>query len=106
MANQRDMAAMHGLNAQRCRLALTILLLPCLAGCNAVARSPSISVFGSFFPVWILCAVAGVILTAIARVLLIRTGIDDYLPVPALVYLCLAIGSAIGFWLLWSGGFA
>jgi hypothetical protein len=99
-------AGVLGLNATQRKLALTSVLLPVLAGCSAVARSPSISIFGSFFPVWILCAVAGVILTAIARVILIRTGIDEYLPVPALVYLCLAIGSSIGFWLLWSGGFA
>lgn len=83
-----------------------IAVLPLLAACSATARSPSISVFGSFFPVWIICAVGGVVLTAIVRTVLIRVGIDEYLPVPPLVYLCLAIGSSIAFWLLWSGGFA
>lgn len=90
----------------RRRLALTISIPPLLAGCDAAARSPSISVFGSFFPVWILCVVAGVILTAIFRAVFIRSGIDEYLPVPALVYLCLSVSSSIGFWLVWSGGFA
>lgn len=90
----------------RRRFALTFSILPLLAGCDAAVRSPSISVFGSFFPVWILCAVAGVILTAICRAVFIRSGIDEYLPVPALVYLCLAISSSIGLWLFWSGSFA
>lgn len=90
----------------RRRLALTFSILPYLAGCDAAARSPSISVFGSFFPVWILCVVAGVIVTAIVRAVFIRSRIDEYLPVPALVYLCLSVSSSIGFWLVWSGGFA
>lgn len=90
----------------RRRLALTISIPPLLAGCDAAARSPSISVFGSFFPVWILCVVAGVIVTAIVRAIFIRSRIDDELPVPALVYLCLSVSSSIGLWLFWSGSFA
>jgi len=88
------------------RNGLIIAILPFLAACSDTARAPSISIFGSFFPVWIICAVGGVVLTVIVRALLIRTGIDEHLPVPPLVYLCLVIGSAIAFWLAWSGGFA
>jgi len=83
-----------------------LAIAPLLAACSTMARSPSISVFGSFFPVWIICAVAAVIVTAIVRIILIRTGIDEHLPAPPLVYLCLAIGSSIALWLAWSGGFA
>ena len=77
-----------------------------LAGCTTAARSPSVPVFGSFFPAWIICAVGGVILTMLVRVVLIRLHIDEHLPAPPLVYLCLAISGGIAGWLIWSGAFA
>jgi hypothetical protein len=35
--------------------------------------------------------------------LLIALRIDEHLPAPPLVYLCLAISCGIGFWMIWSG---
>ncbi|AKR55374.1 hypothetical protein XM25_06043 [Devosia sp. H5989] len=44
------------------------------------------------------------VFAVIARQLLIILDIDGYLPLPLLVYLCMAIGAGTGFWFLWFGG--
>jgi uncharacterized membrane protein YeaQ/YmgE (transglycosylase-associated protein family) len=56
-------------------------------------------VFGSHFPAWILCAVAGVLGAVIARFILARLGVDEFLPLRLVVYLCLAIVFDLGLWL-------
>lgn len=63
-----------------------------------------ISVFGSFVPAWILCAVLGTGTAIILRAVLIRTGIDAYLPLRLLVYVSLTVLAAILYWFLWFGG--
>ena len=74
-----------------------------LGGCSAAGGAPAIPIFGSFFPAWIICAVGGIVLAVIIRAVLIALRIDEHLPAPPLVYLCLAISGGIGFWLIWSG---
>ncbi|MCS3509257.1 YtcA family lipoprotein [Achromobacter sp. JUb104] len=60
-----------------------------LAGCSP-RSAPYVTVFDSYFPAWILCAVIGMVGASLARVLLVRWGIDEVLPWRVLVYLCLA----------------
>jgi hypothetical protein len=62
--------------------------------------APSIVVFGSYFPAWILCAVVGVLGAVIARFILARLGVDEFLPLRLAVYLCLAIVFGLGLWLI------
>lgn len=71
---------------------------------SALAVAPSVPIFGSYFPVWIICAVLGVIAAVIGRQLFIVLGLDEFLPLRLLVYLCLAIGSALAIWFFWFGG--
>ena len=71
-----------------------------LVGCSA---SPSITFVGSFFPAWILCAVIGVALAALAHLLLARTGIDPFFAPRGLAYASLALSFALGTWLLFFG---
>jgi MFS superfamily sulfate permease-like transporter len=60
-----------------------------LAGCSP-RSAPYVTVFDSYFPAWILCAVIGMVGASLVRVLLVRWGIDEVLPWRVLVYLCLA----------------
>ena len=70
-----------------------------LAGCQT-NHAPTIDVLGSYFPAWIICIVIGLLLTAFARLLLIRARLNPHLrPVP-LVYLCLMVGFALILWLV------
>jgi len=66
----------------------------------ASPAAPSIVVFGSYFPAWIVCAVAGVAGAVIARFVLARLGVDEFLPLRLVVYLCLAIVFGLGLWLI------
>ena len=75
--------------------ALGVLAAPLLlTGCG---RAPSFDILGSFFPAWLVCFGAAVLLTAISRALLSR-----YVEIawPALVYpSCTALFS-FALWLL------
>ena len=59
---------------------------------------PQINVIGSFFPSWMLCALIGIVVTLLARRLLVRTGVDPYVGPPALVYASLAVLVTLGLW--------
>ena len=66
-----------------------------LAGCTPKA-SPSLPLFGAFFPSWLLCAVIGVIGSVIIRAIFVRSGMDDQLPWRSIVYVCVAATIAFG----------
>ena len=68
-----------------------------LDGC---AHPPEYSIFGSFFPAWIFCSAAGLVLAAGARALIAPTAIAEHLAAPVLFYLSMAIFLACVLWLL------
>ena len=70
----------------------------------AEPAAPSIVVFGSYFPAWIVCAIVGVVGAVIARFILARLGVDEFLPLRLVVYLCLAIVFGLGVWLVTYAG--
>lgn len=72
----------------------------CVWGC---AASPVQPIVGSYFPAWLICAVAGVIATAIIRQLLVLARLEAHLLSPPLTYLAMAIGIALLLWLLLFG---
>lgn len=74
-----------------------------LSGCGTGAAAPSVPVFGSYFPAWIICAVSGVLFAVVLRVIFVRTGINNELPAPPLVYFCAAILGGVASWLFWMG---
>ena len=62
-------------------------------GCG---RAPSFDILGSFFPAWLVCFIVSILLTAMARALLIR-----YVEIawPVLVYPSLTVVFALALWL-------
>lgn len=58
-----------------------------------------VNLFGSFFPVWILCAILGIAFTAVVRLLLVRSGLQDAVGPRALIYPSLAMFFTFGIWL-------
>ena len=95
---------------KRCRLLphlpLTILAPVMLAGCSTHAHSPALSLYGSFFPVWLIAALLGAICSVFLRLLLIRVHLHEHLPVAPLTYLCAAALSGIMIWAIWTGELA
>jgi hypothetical protein len=75
--------------------------MPLLGGCVATdAHSPTLDVFGSYFPAWMVCSVIGLVITVIVRLLLVGLGIHPHLRPKALVYVCFAILFTMGVWLV------
>jgi len=69
------------------RLLPLLLVAPLLSSCS---RAPSIEVLGSFFPAWLVCFIAAIVLTALARLALLRLRVKAALPLliyPSLIAL-------------------
>jgi fructose-specific phosphotransferase system IIC component len=75
------------------RLLALLVVAPLLSSCS---RAPSIDVLGSFFPAWLVCFIAAIVLTALVRLTLLRLRVKPALPL--LVYPSLA---ALFTFLLW-----
>jgi len=70
-----------------------LLVAPLLSSCS---RAPSVEVLGSFFPSWLVCFIVAIVLTALARLGLLRLQVKAALPL--LVYPSL---TALFTFLLW-----
>jgi hypothetical protein len=64
-------------------------------------HSPSIDVFGSYFPVWMLCLVIGILLTMGCRALFIRLKVEGEIGYLAVTYPCLTVLFTCLLWLFW-----
>jgi hypothetical protein len=71
-----------------------------LSGCS---RAPTMDLFGSYFPAWMLCAVLGVAAAVAIRQILMVAGVSDYVVAPLLTYAALALSATLLAWLLWFG---
>ena len=78
------------------RVAIT---LP-VAACN---YAPTMDLFGSYFPAWMLCAAIGIVAAIILRQILAVAGISEYVVAPLLTYAGLAVSATLLAWLLWFG---
>ena len=77
--------------------AALILLAILLAACE---RAPSVDILGSFFPIWIFCIAAGVIVAVVARQVLVRLEFDTYFGPAILIYPSMAALIAFVTWLI------
>ncbi len=83
---------------------LKLLFLFCiatLAGCSQ-ARAPSFLLFGSYFPSWLIGVGVAIPIVLLIRMVLIRTGIEDYLPARLLVYVSMVVLCAMAFAFIYS----
>jgi len=75
-----------------CGFALVPLVL------SSCTRAPSFDILGSFFPAWLVCFAAAVVLTVMARFVLMRLRIS--IALPSLTYPCLTASCTFALWLL------
>ena len=71
-----------------CRLPIRPGLAPAalfLGGCSGSA-APLVPIAGAYFPSWLICVAAGVIGAVLVRLIFIRIGIDEGLPLRLFVY--------------------
>lgn len=76
---------------------LAAVLMLATAGCT---RAPSFNILGSFFPSWIVCALIGIVLTVVVRVLFVRANFEQELSPLIVVYPCLAVFFTFSIWLV------
>jgi YtcA family len=74
---------------------LVYLVVFLLAGCS---RTPSVDILGSFFPAWLVCFATASVLTAFARLILLRLHMK--LDLPVLAYPALAALLTFSLWLM------
>jgi YtcA family len=79
-------------------LSLGLVMVWGLSGCDG---SPSRNILGSYFPSWMVCAIAGIAIAGIARMIFKSTGLLQELPVPFVVLLAIGCASTFSLWLLW-----
>jgi hypothetical protein len=89
----------HGHPRGRLGLWRVVIALP-VAACN---YAPTMDLFGSYFPAWMLCAAIGIVAAVIIRQILAVAGITDYVVAPLLTYAALAVSATLLAWLLWFG---
>ena len=80
------------------RLSTWICLSALVAGCDG---APSRNILGSYFPSWMLCALAAIALALVARVVLKLTGLLEELPAPLVVLLSFGCAVDFAIWLVW-----
>jgi len=68
-----------------------------LTGCG---RAPSFEILGSFFPAWLLCLVAGLLLASVVNWIFVRYRWDKSVPWGIVVYPCLAAFFTFTLWLI------
>ena len=73
------------------------LMMMSTAGCS---RAPSFNILGSFFPAWIVCGLAGILLTVAVRLLFVRLKFEQELSPLVVVYPCMTAFFTFTLWLL------
>lgn len=82
---------------QRWSILPSALLTIEIAGCR---RAPTFNILGSFFPSWLVCLFAGIILSVIANRIFVRFALEKEILWPIVVYPCFALLFASVFWLI------
>lgn len=77
---------------QKSAMPFCFIFFPCflLTGCFNTG-APTFMLLDSYFPLWMLCAVLGIVAAIIARAIFVYLGLDELLPFRLLIYVCLAL---------------
>ena len=76
---------------------MTAIAAGLVSGCES---SPSIGVLGAYFPDWLFCIVAGVVLTVVIYLMVKRLQADHLMGPSAVVYPTLVAFLALAVWLM------
>lgn len=76
--------------------------LPCLIAmaCSGCSRSPSIEFVGSFFPAWMFCILAALLLTGVIRAMLVRCELEPKLGPLVVFYPGVTVALSCLLWLV------
>ena len=77
---------------------LQLVLTSCSSG-----GAPSFSLFGAFFPAWLLCGIAGIFGAIVARGAFVSSGLANALPYQLAVCTAIGVITALLVWLIGFG---
>jgi len=86
------MIAVRSNHFAACGFPIALLLL------SSCTRAPSFDILGSFFPAWLVCFAVAVLITVVARFVILRLRIS--IALPTLTYPCLTASCTFALWLL------
>ena len=78
----------------------TWLLCLAVLGCNGCSRAPSIEVIGSFFPAWMFCIMAALVVTGLIRLALVRWELEQKLAPLIVFYPSVAVAISCSLWFI------
>jgi YtcA family len=78
---------------------LTYLALAPTAALMGCQSAPSFSIAGSFFPDWIFCCLAGIVLSVVVYRLFVGLKMESDVQPVVLIYPCIALSCAVTLWL-------
>jgi len=79
------------------RIAMLCVPVLLLTGCQ---QAPAFNVLGSYFPAWLFCLAAGIVLTVVTRAVLRKRELAEALSPPLLMYSCLTAFFTFALWLV------
>ncbi len=71
-----------------------------MAAMTGCGRAPTFNILGSFFPAWLVCIVAGVVLATVAYRVLVLLKLDQEIAWSIVVYPSIALCFACVLWLI------
>jgi hypothetical protein len=74
-----------------------------LSACD-LHGAPSYSIFGAYFPAWLLCSAIGILGSVALRAAVVASGLEDAIPLRLLIYVSFATAVALWLWLSLFGG--
>ena len=77
-------------------------LLPLFSGCTSSGQAPDFLILNSYFPSWLVGAIAAIVITVCIRVLFIKLDLDNYFPFRFFVYAALWLSISIAFTYIYS----
>jgi hypothetical protein len=80
--------------------ALALALAGTCLLCSGCAQAPAIDVIGSFFPAWMVCLTASIVLASLLRVFLLRRQLEPAIEPVALFYPCVVVLISCLLWLI------
>lgn len=78
----------------------TWLLCLAVLGCEGCSRAPSIEIVGTFFPAWMFCIAAALVITGLIRMALARRKLEQKFVPLVIFYPGLVVAVSCLFWLI------
>ena len=78
----------------------TWLLCLAVLGCDGCSRAPSVEIVGTFFPAWMFCIAAALVVTGLIRMGLARRKLEQKFAPLVIFYPGLVVAVSCLFWLI------